>query len=176
MAEHTRTQHLASIRRFCAQHPQALLFDEPGEVILDVYSSKTLPLDVPKLASVEERANLKESGRPYLVLQYEGGRQLALADVGIAFAPDVRNTGPLGELPDVVCFRDLATLLVRLKHDLYGHPDREPTRDTLRLLLTCVALLDGARNQGFDVGKEERELEIHLAELEKRAPRVPTSP
>jgi hypothetical protein len=32
----------------------------------------------------------------------------------------------------------------------------------------CIAILDGARDQGFDVEREEKEVELHLSELEKR--------
>ncbi len=142
---------------------------------MDVYSAKSLPLDVQGLTAVEERTN-QETGQPYLVLQYEDGRQLALAGAGIAFAPDTRNTGSVPDLPDVVCLRDYFTLRERLKHELYDHPDREPNRETLHLLLTCIAILDGARAQGLEVGREEKELELDLAELEKRAPRPPTIP
>ena len=41
---------------------------------------------------------------------------------------------------------------------------------SLALLLMCIAILDGARAAGFDIGSDEREIEVHLAELEKRAP------
>jgi hypothetical protein len=35
--------------------------------------------------------------------------------------------------------------------------------------MSCLAILDGARRLGFDVGREEKELERHLTELEKRS-------
>ena len=175
MDESARAGQLQTIRDFCAKNPAAVLFDEPGEMLLDVFSSKTLPLSLKSLVSVQQRSK-RNSGEPYLVLAYDDGRELALADVGVAFAPDTRNTGPLEDLPDVACFRDYATLRDRLKHELFGHPDREPTRGTVLLLMTCVAILDGARAQGFEVGREEKELESELEELEKRAPPRPTIP
>ncbi len=159
---------LSAIRSFCAQLPGSVLFDEPGESLMDVFSGKAISLEVKDLVSVEQRAKAGAS-EPYLVLTYGDGRQLALADVGIAFAPDTRNTGELPDLPPVVCFRDYATLLGRLKHELYGHADREPARGTVALVMSCLAILDGARRLGFDVGREEKELETHLAELEKRS-------
>ncbi len=82
----------------------------------------------------------------------------------------------LDEIPAVVCFRDYATLLGRLKHELFGHSDRELTQATTALLMTCLAILDGARRMGFEVGREERELEAYLGELEKRATAPPRSP
>ena len=175
MDEASRAKQLAIIRSFCARQPVSVLFDEGGGLLMDVFSTKTAPLALSSLVSVEERKK-KGSEDDYIVLTYEDGRQMALADVGIAFAPDTKNTGKLEDLADVVCFRDYQSLLGRLKHELFDHPDREPTRATVLLLMTCLAILDGARRQGFDVGREEKELEVHLAELEKRAPRPPTIP
>jgi hypothetical protein len=60
--------------------------------------------------------------------------------------------------------------VARIEHELYEHLDRPPTRETLRILMMCIAILDGARAVGFEVGREEKRLEQHLAELEKRAP------
>ncbi len=169
MDETTRAAQLAKIRAHCAKAPPAVLFDEPSGLLMDISSGKTLPLGSGDLAQVEERLN-PQTRSPYLVLLFGEGRQLALSEVGIAFAPELRNTGPLPELTEVVCFRDYATLIARLKHDLYGHLDRELTRDTVKLLMMCIAIVDGARAQGFDVGREEKELDWHLKELERRAP------
>jgi hypothetical protein len=58
--------------------------------------------------------------------------------------------------------------LQRLKHELYGHPDEPPTKGAARLVMMCLAILDGARAAGFEVGREEQELEVHLRELEQR--------
>jgi len=170
-----RTRQLDAIRSFCAQEPIGVLFDEAGELLMDVFSGKAVPLALQHLVSVEQRAR-KGTNAPYLVLTYDDGREMALADVGIAFAPDVANTGALEELPAVVCFRDYATLVGRLKHELFGHSDREPTQATTTLLMTCLAILDGARRMGFEIGREERELEAYLAELEKRVGAPPRSP
>jgi hypothetical protein len=175
MEESARTAQLDAIRSFCAQPPAAVLFDEPGESLLDVFSGKEVPLALKSLVSVQQRAK-KGTDVPYLVLTYDDGREMALADVGIAFAPDLRDVGALDDIPAVVCFRDYATLVGRLKHELFGHADREPTRGTTVLLMTCLAILDGARKTGFDVGREERELEAYLVELEKRANPPPRSP
>lgn len=164
----TRATQLSAIRSFCARLPGSVLFDEPGDSLMDAFSGKSLALNREELVSVEERTK-KGSAELYLLLSYGDGRQLALADVGIAFAPDTRNTGELPELPSVVCFRDYATLLSRLKHQLFDHPDRPAERSTAALVMSCLAILDGARAIGFEVGREERELEAHLTELEKRA-------
>jgi len=157
------------VREHCARQPAAVLFDEPGQALLDVPSGKALALPAADLARVEEQKDT-QTGRPYLRLTLGDGRELALTQAGVAFAPRFGNTGPLPELPGAVCFGDYGKLLGQLRHELYGHPDREPTRDTAKLLLLCIAILDGARAAGFEVGREEAELEALLRELEKRAP------
>lgn len=165
----SRSQKLAAVRAYCQAHPQAVLFDEPGEALFDVAGVRTLTLRAGDLRSVEPSAD-KDTKAPYLRLTLEDGRELALTVAGIAFAPDFGNSGPLQDLPEAVCFRDYLGLLERLKHDLYGHADEAPTRATVHLMQMCIAILDGARKVGFEVGREERELETHLTELEKRAP------
>lgn len=171
--EDPRTQALAVIRAHAQARPHAVLFDEPAKQLFDVPSAKLYPLEVAELARVEQR-NDKDTKAPYVLLVFTDGRQVALTDAGIGFAPEFRNTGAL-QLPQVVCFRDFLGLLNRLKHDLYGHADREPTRDTVSLLMMCIAIVDGARLAGFDVAREEKELDTHLQELERRAPKVPTT-
>ncbi len=168
-----RSAQLATVRDFCARHSGGVLFDETGGTLFDVAGAKTLPLRLAETAAVEPKTN-SQTGGQYLVLRYSDGHEIALADVGIAFAPDTRQTGPIDELPPVSCLRDYQTLLGRLEHELYGHVDRPPTKETVRVLMMCIAILDGARAVGFEVGSEERKLEVHLAELERRAP--PPSP
>ncbi|HEY8212020.1 MAG TPA: hypothetical protein VIG99_31275 [Myxococcaceae bacterium] len=160
---------LAAVRAYCQANLRAVLFDEPGEALFDVAGVKTLTLRAGDLQSVESLED-RDTHAPYLRLTLEDGRELALTQAGIAFAPDFGNTGPLEDLPAAVCFRDYLGLLDRLKHDLYGHQDVAPTRATLKLVMMCIAVVDGARKAGFEVGRDERELEKHLTELEKRAP------
>lgn len=162
---------LTRIRAFCARPPPAVLFDETAGMLLDLASGKTLKLDLASLVSVEERKNT-QTGEPYLVLADGAGGSRVLCSAGVAFAPEFKNTGPLPDLTSVVCFKDYALLLARMKHQLYGHGEAEPGRETVRLLLMCIAIIDGARAQGFGVDQEERELEWHLAELERRAPQA----
>jgi len=164
---------LAAVRAYCQAHPQSVLYDEPGEALFDTFGVKTLALRGSDLQSVESLTD-QQTKAPYLRLVLADGRQLGLTEAGIAFPPDFSNSGPLQDLPDAVCFRDYRGLLDRLKHDLYGHADTPPTRGTVKLLMMCIAIVDGARRAGFDVGREERELETHLVELEKRAPPSPS--
>jgi len=164
---------LAAVRAYCQAHPRSVLYDEPGEALFDTFGVKTLILRGSDLETVESLTD-QDTKLPYLRLALADGRQLALTEAGVAFAPDFSNSGPLTDLPDAVCFRDYRGLLDRLKHDLYGHADAPPTRATVKLLMMCIAIVDGARRAGFDVGREEREMETQLNELEKRAPPPPS--
>jgi hypothetical protein len=116
---------------------------------------------------MHERRNSR-TGHPYLVLAREDGLQLVIADVGLAFAPSTAASGSVPDLPPVVCFRDLSTAEARLSHFLEGHPDEPAGPEHVALFLLCVAVLDGARAVGFDVGPEEARLERLLAGLEAR--------
>jgi len=175
MTEGTRAQQVQTIRTYCQRPGSAVFFDEPGQVLLDVFSSKTRPLKLESLTQVSQRQN-KQTHNPYLALSYDDGSEVGLTEVGIAFAPSLAHTGPLPELPAVVCFRDYGSILERLKHELYGHPDVEPTQGTVKLLMMCIAIIEGARAQGFDIGREEKELEHHLKELEGRPANAPRPP
>jgi hypothetical protein len=157
------------VRAHCARLPRSVLYDEDAGLLLDVTSGKTLKVPEGQLQALEERTDTRTS-RPYLALLLEDGRALALTEAGIAFAPLFTNTGLLEELPAAVCWSDFRTFVQQLKHELYGHPDVEPGVGTVRVLMCCLAIVDGARAAGFEVGAEEQELEWHLKELERRAP------
>jgi hypothetical protein len=162
-----RSEWQARVRSFCGDAPSAVLYDEEGGLLLDVSSGKRVPAAWPRVVSLHERRNA-ETGRPYLLLVREDGRQLVLADVGIAFAPSTAASGPIPDLPPVVCFRDLAGAEARLTHFLLDHPDEEPSPAHVSLFLFCLAVVDGARAVGFEVGPEEQRLERILGELEAR--------
>ncbi len=155
------------VRRYALARPGALLLDEAAPALLDVFSGKTLPLDWTRVAGVAEGTN-RDTGAPYLALLLEDGRQVILADVGIAFEPVIAATGPLPGLPSLVCFRDFAATAGRVEHLLVDHPGDPVTRDHLDLFVFLLALVDGARAVGFDVSREERRLERILGEIEAR--------
>ncbi len=148
----------------------ALLFaaieeaDGRSAQILERGSGKILTVAWGELAdAVEKSSELRPY--PYLLLLWQDGRQVALADVGFAFAPSTQSTGPLQDLPDVFCFRDFRHLSDGAR-SLLEQDGRE--LESLRALLLSIALLDGARALGFEVAREERQLEVVLAELEQR--------
>jgi hypothetical protein len=132
--------------------------------LLERASGKVLTVRWDELAEVALRAS-ELRPHPYLILLWQDGRQVALADVGFAFAPSIQSTGPLPDLPDVFCFRDFRHLASGAQ-SLLEQEGRE--LEALRALLLGIALLDGARAVGFDVSREERQLEVTLRELERR--------
>jgi hypothetical protein len=165
--ERERGAKQALLARFARERPTALLLDEAAPALLDVFSGKTLPIDWSRVEAVAEGRN-RDTGAPYLALLRDDGRQVILADVGVAFEPVTIATGPLPGLPPLVCFRDLAATAGRVEHLLVDHPGEPVTRDHLDLFLFLLAVVDGARAVGFDVSREERRLERILGEIEAR--------
>jgi hypothetical protein len=157
----------ALVARFVRERPASLLLDESAPALLDVWSGKTLPLDWSRVEAVAEGRN-RDTDAPYLAILLDDGRQVILADVGVAFEPVTLATGPLPGLPPLVCFRDLAATAGRIEHLLVDHPGEPVTRDHLDLFLFLLAVVDGARAVGFEVSPEERRLERILGEIEAR--------
>ena len=156
------------VREWADRHKHAVLYDEPESTFLDVASGKRIKIAWRDLTAWEEKID-RETQEAYVVLLFENGTQLALVDPGgVAFALSTENTGPLQNLPPVVCLRDFFTLKNRVDHYLYDHADEPPPRECLDLVMICVATLDGARKVGFDVGDLEGELEKSLDEIERR--------
>jgi hypothetical protein len=162
-----RAAQRALVERFVAARPFALGYDGETGLLLDVAAQKTLRLDWARVAWLEERSDA-DRDRPYLALALGDGISLALADQGLAFAPRTDSIGPLPGLPRAVCLRDLQAAEGRLTHFLLDHPDEPTERSHLEALFFCLAVVDGARAVGFDVGPEERRLERILNELEAR--------
>jgi hypothetical protein len=158
----------AKVRAWVEIHRHVVLFDEESSTLMDVASGKTIHLPWQELKAFEEKVH-PETKDNYLVLLFENGTQVALVDPGgIAFAPSTDNTGPLRDLPPVLCLKDFFTLKGRVDHYLYDHPDEPPPKEALDLVMICIATLDGARAVGFDVGDLEGDLEKSLKEIEGR--------
>lgn len=157
----------ARLERFVRERPQAVLYDPTASVLLDVATGKPLPLDWSTLTAIGDGVDA-DTKRPYLILAREDGRSVALADQGIVFAPSTASTGPIAGLPNAVCFRDLENAEGQLQHYLRDHPDDPPGQTHVSMFAFCLALVDGARDVGFDVAREERRLEALLKALEAR--------
>ena len=161
-------QAKSSVRQWIGRHQHVVLYDEETSTLLDVASGKSVSLPWRDMTAFEEKTH-PETNDTYLVLLFENGNQIALVDPGgVAFAPSTENSGPVQDLPPVVCLRDFHTLKQRVDHHLYDHPDEPPPRETLNLIMICIATLDGARAVGFDVADLEGELEKSLNEIERR--------
>ena len=161
-------QAKVKVRAWVETHRQDVLYDEQASSLMDVASGKTIRLPWPEIQAFEEKIH-PETKDSYLVLLFENGNQIALVDPGgIAFAPSTENTGPLRDLPPVVCLKDFFTLKGRVDHYLYDHLDEPPPKEALDLVMICIATLDGARAVGFDVADLEGELEKSLNEIERR--------
>jgi hypothetical protein len=138
--------------------------DDRGVQLLESGTGKVLRLRWDELReAVLRRTPLRPD--PYLVLVFHDGRQVALADVGFAFAPSIASAGPIPDLPETFCFRDFRHLSQGIE-GLLEEEGRE--KEALSALLLAIALLDGARVVGFEVGREERVLEGLLRKLEER--------
>ena len=137
--------------------------DGNGARLLEPGSGKELRVRWDELETAEEkRSDLRAA--PYLVLVWRDQRQVALADVGFAFAPSIANTGPLPDLPPTLCFRDFRHLSQGIEQ-LLSEDGRE--KEALGGILICIALLDGARAVGLEVAREERRLDKLLKALEQ---------
>lgn len=157
-----------AVENWSAKHVRAILYDPASAKFFDVASGKSLSINWLDIAAFEEKTH-PETGDQYLVLGFDSGAQIALVDPGgVAFEPSPVNSGPLENLPSVVCLRDFLTLKQRVDHHLYDHPDEPPPRECLSLIMICIAILDGARAVGFDVDDLEDDLEKSLNELERR--------
>ncbi len=155
-----------SIRKWCAAHLMVAIWDAPTSTLFDVYSSKSLFIDLRKVRETAERTT--PSAETYELIVFESGLQIALAPAGVAWPPDFANSGPLPGLPQVLCWRDFASVSAQIQHVIDAHQGEPVGREVLDMLRYCIALVDGARVVGFDVEKEERRLEGYLEEVEKR--------
>lgn len=161
-------QAKAKVRTWAETHRRAVLYDDESSSLMDVTSGKAIRLSWQEVKAFEEKVH-PETKDSYLVLLFENGTQVALVDPGgVAFAPSTENSGPVRDLPPVVCLKDFFTLKGRVDHYLYDHPDEPPPKEMLDLVMICIATLDGARAVGFDVGDLEGELEKALNEIEGR--------
>jgi len=168
----TPGQARAAIESFLRENPGcfALLPDDDGRgaQLLEAGTGKALRVRWDEIAFAAVKQNPVRPA-PYLVLAFADGRQVALADVGFAFAPSTASTGPLPDLPATFCFRDFRHLASGAEA-LLGEEGRE--REAVAAVLLGIALLDGARRAGLDVSREERELEALLRRLEEHGARV----
>jgi hypothetical protein len=164
----TSAEARSKVHQWVQGHREAVLYDDENDRLLDVFSGKSIGVPWGELKAFEEKIH-PETGDTYVALLFESGNQVALVDPGgVAFPPSDLNTGPLRGLPPVACLRDFYTLKQRIDHYLVAHRDEPVPREALDLVMICIAILDGARAVGFDVGELEEELDKALREIERR--------
>jgi hypothetical protein len=122
---------------------------------------------VKDVVGAEDRVNA-ESRVPYLMVRFGDGMEIALADIGVAFAPVAPPVPQAPLLPPVVCLQDFRAVFAQLQHQALEHPDQKPTRSTLDMMVLALGILEGARRVGFEISGEERALDEVLTALEKR--------
>ena len=119
------------------------------------------------MVAAEEREN-GQTHRPYLMLRFGDGHEIALADIGVAFPPVAPAVPQAPALPPVVCLQDFRAVYAQLQHQAIDHPEQKLDRSVLDAMVLGLGILEGARRVGFDISEEERALEAVLSELEKR--------
>jgi hypothetical protein len=163
-------EHRLRVEAFLREQPVPLALASEGAVarILEPATGKSLAFRWDELGEALVRTSAQRPA-PYLVLVFADGRQVALADVGFAFAPSTASTGRVAGLPQTFCFRDFRHL-VSGADGLLAHEGHE--REALDAAMLAIALVDGARAAGFDVSREERELSALVGRIEERGGRV----
>jgi hypothetical protein len=159
------TKHLDKIKQWCQSHPGIFSFREEGKTLTlqELYSRKDRTLKESQISEVALKQNTLRPQEDYLLILMESGNQLVLAPQGFAFPPDFSNTGSLPLPNQVYCLRDYQDLYEKLKW-VAGEPDRR--RESLDLIMTLIAMLDGARKAGLEVESETQAVEAILSQLE----------
>ncbi len=158
-----RAEATAIITRHCRTAGSGVLFDEAATTLYDLRVNRSLAIDLGRIKRAEAHSN-RETSQPYLALLRDDGRQLFLTEFGIAFDPMPVNAALA--LPPVVCLRDFYTAISRIDHLLTAHPEAEGGKNALDAVSLSLSILGAARAIGFDVSREERELDARLAAIE----------
>lgn len=153
-----------TIQKWLADYPAIFVSQEipNGIVLREIATSKERPVEFPKIRQFRRRQHPEGLG-DYLNLLFEEGREIVLCHAGFAFSPSYLSTRSLNLLPDVVCFQDFYRLLGHLEH-LYQ--DETQKEEAAKTLMSCLAILEGARLVGFEVSEEEKRVEKILNWLE----------
>jgi hypothetical protein len=156
----------AALEAFGKDHPTWVTYDRAAESLLEIYSGRTLRLPLDEIARVEVQRNAVNDA-PYLLLELKDGRQLALADAGIAFPPAMPPVPMAPVLPRTVCMRDFEAERARLEKAMRERGQGRPGREALGAAAACLGILEGARLVGLEISREQRVLEALFGELER---------
>lgn len=129
--------------------------------IRETASGKEIRLDAKKILAHEIKQH-PPTRTSYLILMREDGVQIILCYAGLAFAPDTTATGPLPDAPPVSSLRDYFTL----QQNLQSLIAEKRAPEALLVFNILIAILDGARRIGLNIGPEEEELSQALTAFE----------
>lgn len=159
-----RKAFLARMEAWLAANPLAFAHRVDGDTLtlVERATEKVRVLSGDEVVEVHEKTN-RLTGVAYPILLLENGLQLAVTDIGFCFAPAFAATGTLIGVPEVGSLGDFEKL-----HREARFAAEDPTRrkDALDLMMLCIAIVDGARAVGLDVGREEERLERLLRQIE----------
>ena len=156
---------LNDIKTWLGKNQGIFAFEEENAelVLMEIASTKFLNLKEDSIAALEEKKNNELIGQTYMVILFEQGTQLVLSQQGFAFAPDFSNTGPIPLPSQVFCLQDVYHFLNNLQVIV---EDENRRKEALEITMLLIALLDGARQVGLDMGKEEQQVDTMLKKIE----------
>tara|TARA_B100000959_G_C14527203_1_gene437933 strand:+ start:91 stop:579 length:489 start_codon:yes stop_codon:yes gene_type:complete len=156
---------LSNIKAWLTKHPGIFACEEEGSelVLMEIATARFLTLNENNIAALEEKKNSELIGQTYMVILFEQGSQLVLSQQGFAFAPDFSNTGPIPVPSQVFCLQDIYHFLNNLQVVM---EDENRRKEALEITMLLIALLDGARQVGLDMGKEEQQVDTMLKKIE----------
>jgi len=156
---------LSDIKTWLTKHPGIFACEEDNAelVLMEIATAKFLSLNENSIAALEEKKNSELIGQTYMVILFEEGTQLVLSHQGFAFAPDFSNTGPIPVPSQVFCLQDIYHFLNNLQVVM---EDENRRKEALEITMLLIALLDGARLVGIEMGKEEQQVDTMLKKIE----------
>lgn len=163
-----RNSFLAELTAWLTANPGVFEHRVDGSelTLLEIATGKQRVLRGDDVEAIREKRN-RQSGVRYPILFLQGGLQLAITDLGFCFASSFASSGEIPGAPAVVSFGDFRKLFGEAQHAA-ADPDRR--KDALDLLMLCITIIDGARDVGFDVGREEERLDRLLRTVEASDP------
>lgn len=159
---------LNRISTWLKNNPLVFVHRLDGDILTltENFSQKKISLNLKNI--VKHKLTPHPQGLPdYLNLLFDNGLEVVLTHAGLAFAPQFQNTGFIKDAPEVMCMTDYDRLLQSLRSLL---SDEQRRNEAILLFQLLISILDGARAIGFDIGREEQELDKLFTEFEQKVP------
>lgn len=132
-------------------------------ILREFATGKELTLDTKKITQHRLKQHPQGQG-DYLNLIIDNHTEIVLCHAGIAFSPSFVNSGPIVDAPPVVCLSDYFRLRTSLDEIMN---DTERKQESLTLFHVLISIIDGAKMIGFNMDREEEELNDKLNLFEK---------